>query len=232
MFLPLWRRLIAWLRGKPSGEEPAATPVEVKPLPPEPPAPLELPTTPPALLSEESLTRLITKDGTASPKDVSRAKRFLQGLKATAKRYNIDTPLRLAHFLAQILHESGGLRYVEEIWGPTPAQSRYEGRNSLGNLQPGDGHRFRGRGLVQLTGRTNYEAYGADRGIDFTENPDLVSTPQYATDVAGWFWDKKKLNRWADEDNVEMVTRRVNGGLNGFEDRKHYLRIAKDILGI
>lgn len=164
------------------------------------------------------------------------ARRHLDGLNAAMEAYEITTPLRRAHFLAQVAHESGGLRFSEELWGPTAAQRRYEGRADLGNDQPGDGFRFRGRGLIQLTGRANYRQYARHRqrlgdGLDLEANPDLVGQPPLAADVAGWFWDSRDLNDLADRDDVEAVTRRINGGLNGLDDRKRYLRLAKEALG-
>ncbi|HLT45796.1 MAG TPA: peptidoglycan-binding protein [Rubricoccaceae bacterium] len=165
------------------------------------------------------------------------ARRHLDGLNAAMKTYAITTPLRRAHFLAQVAHESGGFRFSEELWGPTDAQRRYEGRADLGNDQPGDGFRFRGRGLIQLTGRANYRAYTrhrralGDADVDFEATPDLVGQPPLAADVAGWYWDSRGVNDPADRDDVEAVTRKINGGLNGLDDRKRYLRLAKQALG-
>ena len=138
----------------------------------------------------------------------------------------IDTRLRCMHFLAQIGHESAGFRYTEEI-----ASGRdYEGRADLGNTEPGDGVRFKGRGLIQLTGRANYAAYGKAIGVDLTGTDayeTLATDPVRAVDVACWFWSTKKLNHWADTDDVEKVTYHINGGFNGLEDRKAYLQRAR-----
>ncbi len=145
--------------------------------------------------------------------------------------YQINTPLLQAHFLAQIGHESGELRFKEEIAGG----SAYEGRRDLGNTQPGDGPRFKGRGLIQLTGRANYSEYQRLNRFDsqVTENPELVATdPKLCVDVAGWFWDTRKLNLLASQDNLEQVTRKINGGLNGLEDRRRLLIRAKTMLGV
>lgn len=136
--------------------------------------------------------------------------------------YEINTPLRRAHFLAQIGHESGALRYAEEI----ASGQAYEHRADLGNTQPGDGQRFKGRGLIQLTGRANYEAYGQAKGRDFLGDDTskaLASDPAIAVDVAGWFWKTRGLNQLADTDDIEKVTRRINGGLTNLPDRKAYL---------
>ena len=175
--------------------------------------------------------------GVVGERNAAHAQRHLDGLNEAMKTYHITTPLRRAHFLAQVAHESGGLRFSEELWGPTAAQRRYEGRADLGNDQPGDGFRFRGRGLIQLTGRANYRAYTrhrhdlGDAEADLEAHPDLVGQPPLAADVAGWFWDNRKINDAADRDDVEAVTRKINGGLNGLEDRKRYLRLAKEALG-
>ncbi|KAB5625776.1 glycoside hydrolase family 19 protein [Pseudomonas putida] len=156
---------------------------------------------------------------------------FRQPILDVFARYKIDTPLRQAHFLAQIAHESGCLLYTEEI----ASGSAYEGRKDLGNTQSGDGKRFKGRGLIQLTGRANYRQYGQACGRDFElkDAPTLVSTdPFLAVDVAGWFWDSRKLNTYADKDDVKEVTRRINGGFNGLDDRIAYLTRAKWLLGL
>ncbi|UVK85017.1 chitinase [Pseudomonas sichuanensis] len=154
---------------------------------------------------------------------------FTQPMLDVFGRYAIDTPLRIAHFLAQIAHESGCLRYTEEL----ASGSAYDGRKDLGNLQPGDGPRFKGRGLIQLTGRANYRQYGqyCKRDFEAKDDPTLVSTdPALAVDVAGWFWMTRKLNDWADQDNLREITRRINGGFNGLDDRAAYLARAKWLL--
>jgi putative chitinase len=142
---------------------------------------------------------------------------------------DINTPLRTAHFLAQIAHESAELRYSEEI----ASGEAYEGRADLGNTQPGDGKRFKGRGLIQLTGRSNYKRYGNARGRDFTtdETARLLATdPDLAVDVSCWFWVKYKLNALADADDVMAITKKINGGYNGLPDRKAKLARAKFFL--
>ena len=154
---------------------------------------------------------------------------FADRLIAKMTGRSIDTPLRRAHFLAQVGHESGELRYTEEI-----ADGRaYEGRRDLGNTQAGDGPRFKGRGLIQLTGRANYRAYGAAVGIDLLsgDNARRVATdPDLAVDVACWFWETRGLNVLADRDDVTAVTRKINGGLNGFPDRQRQLARARFFL--
>lgn len=152
---------------------------------------------------------------------------FIDAINATLDKYEIDTPLRQAHFLAQVGHESGELRYREEI----ASGKAYEGRQDLGNTEPGDGPRFKGRGLIQLTGKDNYRAYGDFVGVDLIATPELVATrTDLCVDVAGWFWNGHKLNELADQDGIQRITRRVNGGLNGLEDRQRILVLAKSIL--
>jgi putative chitinase len=160
---------------------------------------------------------------------VSKIKKSFSALKTQMEKNDIKTPLRMAHFLAQVGHESGELRYTEEI----ASGEAYEGRKDLGNTQKGDGVRFKGRGLIQLTGRANYESYGKSRGRDFTNEASakLVSTDaNLAVDVACWFWNKKGLNKFADADNVNAITKRINGGFNGLKDRKAILSRAKFFL--
>lgn len=143
----------------------------------------------------------------------------------------ICAPPVLAQCLAQMLHESGGLRYVREIWGPTKAQRGYEGRLDLGNIMPGDGKRYLGRDLIQVTGRTNYhlltvwvrEEFGD--GPDFEAVPDLLEKPEWLGIGAIWYLRTRTgLLDYARAGNIEMVTRRVNGGLNGYADRLDWYR--------
>lgn len=154
---------------------------------------------------------------------------FFDLMQGKMKARGIDTARRQAHFLAQVGHESGELRYTEEL----ASGDAYEGRADLGNTQPGDGPRFKGRGLIQLTGRANYKAYGDALGIDLVsgENPRRVGAdPELAVDVACWFWQSNGLNAPADQDDIERITRSVNGGLNGFADRSRQLTRAKFFL--
>jgi putative chitinase len=152
--------------------------------------------------------------------------------------YGIDTPVRQAAFLAQIGHESGGLKHLKEVWGPTDAQERYEGRKDLGNTQPGDGERFCGHGLIQTTGRHNH-ALVRDRlrlrfddVPDFEQHPEELMDTQWASLSACDYWDMKHLNEIADTGDFELVTRKINGGLNGYEDRLDRWNYAKKALGI
>ena len=161
----------------------------------------------------------------------NRIQRFGHHLQNTLRKYDINTPRRTAHFLAQVGHESARLHYTEEI----ASGEAYEGRADLGNTEEGDGKRFKGRGLIQLTGRANYESYGNAIGLELTKNENwnaVSKDPRLATDVAGWFWNRHGLNKHADDDEVRTITRAINGGYNGLEDRKTILNRAKSVLGV
>lgn len=166
---------------------------------------------------------------TANPKGCLKC---LDAINATCTRYQIDTPLRQAAFLAQIGHESGQLVYVREIWGPTPAQKSYEGRMDLGNTEPGDGHKYLGRGFIQITGRANYQKLSEDLNTDFISNPQLIEQPEHAAMSAGWFWNEHNLNELADKEQFIIITRRINGGTNGLAARQALYAKAKQILGV
>ena len=161
---------------------------------------------------------------------IDRATTFLPFIEAAMEEFGIDTPTRQAAFLAQIGHESGGLHWAVEIWGPTPAQVRYEGRRDLGNTEPGDGLLYRGRGLIQLTGRANYVEASAALGVDLIAYPELLGKPELAARSAAWFWSRHGLNEIADDGDFTKLTRRINGGTNGLEDRMALWADAKDVL--
>ena len=139
----------------------------------------------------------------------------------------MDSKLRLAHFMAQLGHESGSFKYMEEI----ASGAAYEGRKDLGNTQPGDGKLFKGRGPIQLTGRANYRTYGLALGIDFERHPELVAIPSIGLLVACRYWSVRGLNAYADADDVLTITRRINGGQNGLDDRKARLALMKGLVG-
>lgn len=169
-------------------------------------------------ISAQNLS-IILKSSTA------RAIMFLPWITLALDTYAINTPLRQAHFFGQIGHESLGLLYTTELWGPTPTQSRYEGRADLGNVVAGDGSLFRGHGLIQTTGRTNH-ALTRDRLStrfddvpDFEANPLALAQPQWAALSAGDYWDMRKINQAADTNDIPRVTKLVNGGTNGLADR-------------
>ncbi len=163
---------------------------------------------------------------------IDRARIFAPFVSDAMKEYGIDTPQRQAAFLAQVGHESGGLHFLTELWGPTETQSRYEGRVDLGNTHLGDGYKYRGRGLIQVTGRANYGRMGNALGLDLEESPDMLATPKLAARSAGCFWQSHGLNIYADTSEFEKLTRRINGGLNGIDDRRALWNAAKNALKI
>ena len=153
---------------------------------------------------------------------------FVPVLNAAMVHYQIIGPKRVAAFIAQIGHESGQLKYVKEIWGPTAAQAKYEGRKDLGNTVAGDGSKYRGRGLIQITGRANYMACGEALGLDLIKQPELLEKPQHACMSAAWFWATKGLSTLADAGQFDKITQRINGGQNGAADRQAlYARALK-----
>jgi putative chitinase len=155
--------------------------------------------------------------------------RLDQKYKTLFKIYEINTPLRVAHFMAQLHHESGGFNYLKEL-GNNAYFKKYEGRKDLGNIFAGDGLKYKGRGFIQITGRANYTELSKDLKIDFVNNPELLEQEANAIISALWFWNKKKLNTFADEDNLSTITKRINGGFNGIEDRKKLLANYKSLL--
>jgi predicted chitinase len=143
----------------------------------------------------------------------------------------INTGLRIAHFVAQMAHECA-FRFLTEL-GNDAYFAKYETGTSigkrLGNTQPGDGPRYKGRGIIQLTGRANYRTFGQKIGVDLENQPELAANPEIATRVAVFYWTDRKINDPADADDVYTVTRRINGGQNGIDDRIMKLKIAKSI---
>ena len=129
-------------------------------------------------------------------------------------------------FLGQVAHESGGFRYSEEL----ASGAAYEWRRDLGNIYAGDGRRYKGRGFIQLTGRANYREAGRALGLDLINNPALAATDLNAARVAAWYWDSRELNSPADQGNFLEVTRRINGGTNGYWDRMRYYNRAQEVL--
>lgn len=133
---------------------------------------------------------------------------------------------RLAHLLAQLVHESGSFRYMEEL----ASGAAYEGRADLGNTQPGDGVRYKGRGPIQITGRSNYRVFGRKIGVDIERHPEIAAIPSIGLHLALEYWRNRDLNRWADADDIETITRKINGGLNGLADRKTQLAKIKALM--
>lgn len=167
---------------------------------------------------------------------LSRAALWAEHLTEAMDAYGIDTPARQAAFLAQIGHESGGLAFTSEIWGPTPAQLRYEGRLDLGNIHPGDGSKYRGHGLIQVTGRANHrrvrnrlhDRYPAVP--DFEADPERLADRRWAALSAADYWDDHDCNVLADTGQFQRLTRVINGGLNGLPDREARLAWAQEVL--
>lgn len=161
---------------------------------------------------------------------------FVSYLNETCERYGIDTPRKKAAFIAQLAHESGQFRYTQEI----ASGKAYEGRKDLGNVYKGDGVRFKGRGLIQITGRTNYYEMGKKLGADFVATPTLLQAPRFACLSAGEFWVSRKLNEFAELPDTwrsntkkftpfQYITYRINGGLNGLEEREKYYNKALQV---
>lgn len=163
-----------------------------------------------------------------APHSGAGAGRFLPYLNKYMGEYGIDTPLRAAHFLAQVMHESGELQFVREL----ASGAAYEGRKDLGNTRPGDGRVYKGRGLLQLTGKNNYMKFAKETGLDVVKKPALLELPQWAAMSACWYWAGHSLNALADKDSLTLVTKRINGGTNGIKQRAAYLERAKKGFGI
>lgn len=161
----------------------------------------------------------------ASQKNIEK---FLPYINEYMPKYGINNCLRVAAFIAQIGHESGSLYYVKEI----ASGVAYEGRRDLGNTEFGDGARYKGRGLIQITGRTNYRNMSHAIGRDFIELPELLEKPKYAVQSACVFWENKKLNELADKRDFLKITKIINGGYNGLADREGNYNRAKQVLGI
>jgi putative chitinase len=151
---------------------------------------------------------------------------LVDAINKVCTKYEINTKLRLCHFLTQLIHESGTFKYNTEI----ASGAAYEGRRDLGNIMPGDGIKFKGRGYIQITGRTNYKALSIALGVDFIVNPLLLADNPWNMLSAGWYWNDRKLNFWADKDNINSVTRKINGGLNGLKYRQFWLNKCKEVL--
>lgn len=164
----------------------------------------------------------------------NQAMAFYPALVASMREFAISSVNREAAFLATIAHESMELSCTTEIWGPTAAQNKYEPPSDvatgLGNTQSGDGFRYRGRGLIMVTGRANYGDVSRALGADYVANPDWLARPADAARVSCWWWSKHGCNELADVPDFEAVTRRVNGGLNGWEQRLDYYKRALTLL--
>jgi len=178
-------------------------------------------------LGPVSYAALFVRMGCAAPRAASLGK----GAAAHFASYGLldGAGLRLAHWLAQAAHETGGFVYMQELGGPSYF-AKYDGRADLGNIKPGDGALYHGRGLFQLTGRANYADYGKAMGLDLINEPDLAAQPDVGLWIACEYWKRKGLNALADADDVLGITRKINGGLNGLADRKSRLAVAKGLI--
>ncbi len=157
----------------------------------------------------------------------SNARSVMVALEQSGAKLGVDRPHRLAQYLPQIMHESADFKYDREIWGPTAAQKRYDTRTDLGNTAAadGDGRFYAGRTAMQITGKSNYRQFRdwcQEQGLnppDFVEFPELVNIDPWEGLGPLWYWSTRDLNAYADKGDVEMITRRINGGLNGYSDR-------------
>lgn len=174
------------------------------------------------------------------PVNESNMKSVLIALDRYGDEFGMNRLHRLVQYLAQLMHESGDFRYDREIWGPTPAQKRYDTRTNLGNTPAidGDGKKNAGRGPIQITGAANIKEFHdwcEDRGLNppnFVANPDLINTDPWEGLSALFYWDTRNLNRLADQGDIETITKKINGGMNGFADRvDHLVRLSLVVLG-
>lgn len=173
-------------------------------------------------ITKKQLAAVMQNAGTA------RIDKYLPVINEWADKFDINAPLRMAHYLAQVAHESAELKYTKEIasgWA-------YEGRKDLGNIHKGDGMRYKGRGLIQITGRANYMAYKEFCGYDVVSRPELLEQPLGAVKSSMWYWQQHGLNELADRDDLASITKRINGGMNGYTSRKIYLLKAKKTLNV
>lgn len=180
---------------------------------------------------------------------------YVEPLNKVFEKFEINTPSRIAMFLAQVGHESGGLtrtsenlnykaerlsqifpKYFRDVdphdYAKNPekiANRVYSNRMGNGDEHSGDGYKFRGRGLIQLTGRDNYESFAEDMEMDLDAAVQYLSTPEGAAMSAGWFWDQHDLNDWADKNDVKTVTKKINGGTIGLEEREE---LFEEALGV
>lgn len=163
-----------------------------------------------------------------------KAAELLPFLNAALNEFEINTINRVAGFIGQISHESGELRFMGEVWGPTAQQKRYDPPDPLaarlGNTQAGDGFRYRGAGPIQITGRANFRKYGAMLGLDLEGHPELARTPANEFRLAAAFWKDHGLNELADAQDWVAITKRINGGVNGLDERIRYTKLALVVL--
>lgn len=202
---------------------PTPAPAVVAPTPAPAPAPEPAPAPAPGPASV-TLDELVTIVPKVAPATLAQ---YVTPLNDALAKAGIDTPVRKAAFIAQLVVESDSFRTFEEY-----ASGRaYEGRSDLGNVAPGDGERYKGRGAIQVTGRHNYESVSAYLGVDFVAHPELMATPENAFETAAWYWQSRNLNDVSDTGGIEKVSRVVNGGTHGLPERIDSFQRALSILG-
>ncbi len=174
------------------------------------------------MITESQIRRIMPK----APEN--RVTDFVASFNKWADKFGIDTKQRAAGYIAQVAHETLQLIYLEEI----ASGQQYEGRKDLGNTQPGDGKRFKGRGFLMMTGRANYQEYASSEFCvgDLMSHPEWLSRFPGAQKSAMFYWYKNNLNEYADADDIKGMTRRINGGYNGLAQRQYYYRVAKRVL--
>lgn len=174
-----------------------------------------------SMLSDKQIREMMPNAG-------SRLAPHLPYIAPALEKAAIDTPLRIAAFMAQLAHESAEFRYMEEL----ADGSAYEGREDLGNVVPGDGVKYKGHGPIQITGRANHMVCGQALKLDLVNYPRLICLPQNGTASACWFWNSRKLSKVADREWFRVTTRIINGGFNGWNDRLRYYQRNREILGL
>lgn len=172
------------------------------------------------MLTDDELKQIMPNCSAARRAD------YLPFIQQSMQEFGITSYLRETAFLAQLAHESGELRFMEEI----ASGAAYEGRKDLGNTQPGDGKRYKGRGPIQLTGRANYTRYGQLLGLDLVNNPAIAATKEVGFRIAGQFWKLNGLNELADQQQFKAITKRINGGFNGLADRIKFYERARKVM--
>ncbi|MBY3361229.1 glycoside hydrolase family 19 protein [Rhizobium laguerreae] len=187
-----------------------------------------------------SITAQQLRAAANGPVNIANLNSVLTAMNQYGSLFGLDLPHRAVQYYAQIMHESGDFRFDREIWGPTAAQKRYDTRTDLGNTPAadGDGKLYAGRTPIQITGKSNYTDFYewcVEKNLnppDFVAKPDLVNTDPWEGLAPLWYWDTRKLNRWADQGDIETITKKINGGINGLADRiDHYARLALVVLG-
>jgi putative chitinase len=176
-------------------------------------------------VTEEQLFRAVKE------LDQKKVAELLPGLNKALAWLGVETAREVAHFIGQCAHESGGFRWNKEIWGPTPAQRRYEGRKDLGNIKPGWGRKYMGRDWIQLTGADNYRRFSEDTGLDAFTDPELLCKVENAWLGSAWWWKQNQMNKVA-LGTIYQVSKKVNGGTNGLDDRITRTEKACVALGI